>query len=164
VVAVDKISVLFVCMGNICRSPAAEGVFREHVRRAGLHGSIHIDSAGTIDYHTGSLPDERMRKAAARRGYRLDSKARQVCPGDFEAFDLLVAMDRTNLDDLRRIAGRQYEHVHLLGRYLATTGDVPSVPDPYYGGNEGFELVLDMIESACPQLLQHCLELRGGQT
>lgn len=162
-----KISVLFVCMGNICRSPAAEGVFAEYVRRAGHEDIFHIDSAGTLDYHTGSLPDDRMCMAAARRGYKLQSFARQVSSADLGHFDLVLAMDHTNLDELNQLAGGPRQHIRLFGSFLgspsASDGAFPAVPDPYYGGVDGFELVLDMIEAACPPLLEHCLALRNRQ-
>lgn len=159
----EKVKVLFVCMGNICRSPAAEGVFSEYVRRAGHDASFHIESAGTLDYHAGSLPDVRMQEAAARRGYRLQSRARQVTNADLQNYDLVLAMDHDNLDELNQIAGSPREHIRLLGSFSgpAVAGaSAPAVPDPYYGGMDGFELVLDMIESACPALLEHCLALR----
>jgi protein-tyrosine phosphatase len=158
----EPVKVLFVCMGNICRSPAAEGVFIEYVRRAGQEAIIQVDSAGTLDYHTGSLPDERMRKVAASRGYSLQSRARQVRPADLDQFDLVLAMDHTNLAELCKLDGKSRTHVRLFGSYLqdaAANGVAPAVPDPYYGGIDGFELVLDMIESACPALLEHCLAI-----
>jgi len=157
-----KASILFVCMGNICRSPAAEGVFREFIRQTDHHASIHIDSAGTIGYHQGSLPDARMQQAASRRGYKLDSIARPVTNEDIDAFDLIIAMDYDNLCDLRGIAGGNNNHIRLLGSYIVeadTYGMTPSVPDPYYGGTDGFEQVLDMIESACPAILDACVEI-----
>ena len=208
-------SVLFVCMGNICRSPAAEEVFRRYA--AGRGGAaLRIDSAGTTDYHTGSLADARMRRIAANRGYILNSRARQIQPMDLEEFDLIVPMDANNLryvQDLGDSAGAGERHipaanrpalrpdsagagerrgqtdgggqrdgadakrrraqtgsgqrdgdamVRLLGAFLPEyTGDpqqAPDVPDPYYGGEQGFEAVLDMIERACPGLLQLCRE------
>ena len=158
----EPVKVLFVCMGNICRSPAAEGVFIEYVRRAGHEELIRIDSAGTLDYHVGSLPDERMREVAATRGYKLQSRARQVRSEDIENFDLVLAMDHKNLNELVSLAGRPREHVRLLGSYLPDIlrqVNAPEVPDPYYGGMAGFELVLDMIESACPALLDQCLTI-----
>jgi len=157
-----KTSVLFVCMGNICRSPAAEAVFRYHVQESGYASLFHVDSAGTIGYHTGSPPDSRMRQAAGRRGYRLDSVARQVTPADLEIFDLVIAMDHDNLAALRALAPEAGDSVRLLGSFLipeAGPADIPPVPDPYYGGKEGFEKVLDMIESACPAMLDHGLRL-----
>ena len=155
-----KYKVLFVCMGNICRSPAAEGVFRHFVEKAGEHHRIAIDSAGTIGFHAGSLPDPRMREAASRRGYKLDSRARQVNSDDINEFDLIVPMDHENYDDLTGISRGANEHIRLLGGFLAAAHEqaqVRPVPDPYYGGAKGFEEVLDMIESACPAMLEHCI-------
>lgn len=162
----NRVGVLFVCMGNICRSPTGEGVFRHYVRDAGHDAIIRIDSAGTIGYHSGHPPDSRMREAAGRRGYVLDSVARQVRAEDLTAFDLLVAMDHDNLMDLERLAGGPKPHLRLLGSYLEG-GDndrARPVPDPYYGGPAGFDRVLDMIEAACPRLLEHCLELHSGKS
>lgn len=155
-----QVSVLFVCMGNICRSPTGEGVFQHYVREAGYEGSFHIDSAGTIGYHSGGPADERMQAAAQRRGYSLDSIARQVTKADIEEFDLIVAMDVENLENLDYLAGSRMPHVRMLGSFLHDSDDPVmgrSVPDPYYGGGAGFEEVLDMIESACPAMLEHCL-------
>jgi protein-tyrosine phosphatase len=154
-----KIRVLFVCMGNICRSPAAEGVFRAYVNQSGHQDFIHIESAGTHDYHPGDLPDHRMRKVASARGYPLRSRARQVRKSDFSGFDLVLAIDRTNLDELYLLAGRPLDHVRLFGSFIDDGNSPPCVPDPYYGGADGFEQVLDMIETACPALLQYCLEI-----
>jgi protein-tyrosine phosphatase len=158
----NKVSVLFVCMGNICRSPAGEGVFRNFVEKAGYGQRIIADSAGTISYHTGEPPDFRMLQAAARRGYQLDSIARQVTLDDLENFDLIVAMDQDNLYDLQRMTRGYETKVRLLGSFLpgeSINGNPPAVPDPYYGGTNGFETVLDMIESACPAMLIYCEEL-----
>lgn len=157
-----KVNVLFVCMGNICRSPAAEGVFRAYIKAAGFDGMITVDSAGTIAYHAGHPPDGRMVEAAARRGYILTSLARQVTRVDFEDFDLMIAMDRENLMDLEQMANGPRRNIRLLGTFLneaSSHGAVRSVPDPYYGGAAGFESVLDMIEEACPAILDQCLEL-----
>ena len=154
-------SVLFVCMGNICRSPAAEGVFRHYVERQGAAEDIYIDSAGTIDYHSGNPADPRMRAAASRRGYKLTSISRQVILEDMDEFDLIVAMDRDNLWYLEDLAGGPQPHIRLLGSFLperqGEPGHVPDVPDPYYGGTQGFEDVLDMIERACPGIHSACL-------
>ena len=158
----DSIGVLFVCMGNICRSPTGEGVFRHYVNDAGYDKQIRIDSAGIIDYHAGDPPDYRMCEVAARRGYVLSSVARQVTSHDIEEFDLIVPMDHDNLYDLERIAGGPQHHFLLLGSFITGSPEnhlAPPVPDPYYGGSGGFEKVLDMIESACPALLDHCLSL-----
>ncbi len=161
-----KIAVLFVCMGNICRSPTGEGVFRHYVAQAGHEDKIHIDSAGTIGYHSGAPADARMRIAASKRGYALDSVARQVRHADLKKFDLIVPMDHDNLSELERLAGGPQDHIRLLGSFIdGATGndDAAPVPDPYYGGPAGFEAVLDMIESACPKLLAHCLEIHHAR-
>ncbi len=158
----NKVSVLFVCMGNICRSPTGEGVFQYYVEDKGHADKIHIDSAGTIAYHQGEPADARMREVAAKRNYQLESIARKVIPQDIEKFDLIVAMDHDNLNELNLLAGGTKQHIRLLGSFLDGHTDsdtAPAVPDPYYGGLAGFEQVLDMIESACPKMLSHCLEL-----
>lgn len=158
----DTVSILFVCMGNICRSPTGEGVFQYYVDSKGYAEQIHIDSAGTIAYHEGERADARMREVAAKRGYQLLSLARKVTAEDLESFDLVVAMDTDNLIELESIAGGSKQHIRLLGGFIegnTNDHDAPSVPDPYYGGVAGFEQVLDMIESACPMMLTHCLEL-----
>ena len=149
-------SVLMVCMGTICRSPTAEGVFRHLVREAGLQDRVHIDSAGTHDYHVGSPPDERSCHHASRRGYDLSGlRARQVTPLDFERFDLILAMDRENLALLEEDCppGQQHKLRRLMEFAPAGLSDV--VADPYYGGMRGFETVLDHIEAACAGLLRH---------
>lgn len=147
-------SVLMVCMGNICRSPTAEGVFRKMVREAGLEDEILIDSAGTHDYHVGAAPDTRARQTAAGRGYDLAGLVgRQVEYVDFERFDHILAMDRANLENLMRVCPREHQHkVRLfLSHGARFTGQ--EVPDPYYGGPQGFEQVLDMVEDAARGLL-----------
>lgn len=149
------VRVLFVCMGNICRSPTAEGVFRALVEAAGMDGRIQIDSAGTHDYHIGNPPDARAQAAAARRGYDLSKlRARQVEQGDFAAFDYLLAMDEHNRSLLlQQCPSEQRRKVRLLLEFAA--GNVPKeVPDPYYGGAQGFEQVLDLVENAAQGLLQ----------
>ncbi|MDH2245018.1 low molecular weight phosphotyrosine protein phosphatase [Pseudomonas sp. GD03855] len=152
--------VLFVCMGNICRSPTAEGVFRQRVEQAGLNHRIEIDSAGTGDWHVGKAPDSRTCEAAGRRGYQLAAlRARQVQPEDFERFDLILAMDHDNMAYLRAMRpphGRA--DLDLMLRRYGLEADV--VPDPYYGGPDGFEEVLDLIEKACDGLLA---EIKGRQ-
>jgi protein-tyrosine phosphatase len=145
--------VLFVCLGNICRSPTAEGVFRHKVRAAGLEDRIEIDSAGTGDWHVGKAPDARTRAAALRRGYDLSGlRARQVSVADFSRYDLVLAMDNANLRDLKRLRGSsgQAELDLFLRRYEL---ELDEVPDPYYGGEDGFEQVLDLVERACDGLL-----------
>jgi len=150
--------VLFVCLGNICRSPTAEGVFRQMVREAGLEARIEIDSAGTGDWHVGKAPDARTRAAALRRGYDLSSlRARQVSAADFSRYDLVLAMDAANLRDLKRLRGSSgaAELDLFLRRYEL---EIDEVPDPYYGGEDGFEQVLDLVERACDGLL---MEVKG---
>ncbi len=142
-------------MGNICRSPTAEGVFRQRVREAGLEERIHIDSAGTHDYHVGASPDARARETAARRGYDLSGLiGRQVDARDFAEFDFILAMDRDNLLALESHCPS--EHRHKLRLYLSFSRGHPGleVPDPYYGGGRGFERVLDMVEDAADGLLE----------
>lgn len=149
-------------MGNICRSPAGEGVMRALLAERALDHRVEVDSAGTTAYHAGEPPDERMRLAAERRGYRLEGRARPLEIDDFERFDLIVAMDRENLRDirsLRRDADVADGKVRLLSHYLPA-GSPVDVPDPYYGRGSGFDVVLDMIEAACPTILEQLLE--GG--
>ena len=146
---------LFVCMGNICRSPTAEGVMRHLLREQGLEDEIVIDSAGTGGWHAGNPPDRRATAAARARGIVLDGAARQVRPSDFDEYDLLLAADRENLADLRAIAPDEAARakVRLLRSFdPASQGDL-DVPDPYYGGPDGFEDVLDLVEAACRGLL-----------
>lgn len=145
--------VLFVCMGNICRSPAAEGVFTRLVDDAGLAGDFDIDSAGTIGYHAGERADSRMRAAASRRGFRLDSRARRIEHRDFEDFDLIVAMDDDNYRDIRAMDAGQGARVVRMCDYGSRHGH-GEVPDPYYGGPAGFDTVLDILEDACSALLE----------
>ena len=149
------IKILFVCLGNICRSPTAEGVFLRHVEEAGLQDRIVVDSAGTGDYHIGEPPDPRAREAALRRGYDLTAlRARQVSKADFVEFDYVLAMDEQNLSALARWC--PMEHVHKLRLFteFCSTGACP-VPDPYAGGPQGFEVVLDMVEDSAQGLLRH---------
>ena len=148
--------ILFVCLGNICRSPTAEGVFRAIVARDAPELLIEVDSAGTAGYHIGEPPDARTRQAASRRGYDLSQlRARIVEPGDFENFDLILAMDRENLGVLHhRAPAHARERVRLLLEF-APDATVTEVPDPYYGGPNGFEEVLDLVEAASHGLIQH---------
>jgi len=161
---VIKIKVLFVCMGNICRSPTGEGVFKNYVNVKGKATVFYIDSAGTLDYHAGHPADSRMSQAASKRGYVLDSFARQINASDLEVFDLVVAMDSENLSELEYLSGGPRSHIRMLGSFLPGVEgnlDARSVPDPYYGGDAGFEEVLDMIEEACPAMLEYCLSLQA---
>jgi len=150
--------VLFVCLGNICRSPTAEGVFRHKLRAAGLDHRVQVDSAGTGDWHVGKAPDSRTRQAALRRGYDLSAqRARHVEAADFQRFDLILAMDQSNLRNLEalRPADGCADLDLYLRRYELTLDEVP---DPYYGGEDGFEQVLDLIEQASDALL---IEIKG---
>jgi len=153
------VKILFVCLGNICRSPTAEVVFRAIASREAPDIALEIDSAGTAGYHVGEAPDRRTRQAAARRGYDLSAlQARIVEPRDFGHFDLILAMDRENLRALQRQAPPQArERLRLFLEFAPETG-ISEVPDPYYGGPNGFEEVLDLIEAASRGLLEH---LRG---
>jgi protein-tyrosine phosphatase len=148
-------SVLFVCMGNICRSPTAEGVFRKFVEDAGLADTIHIESAGTHAYHTGEPPDGRAQAAANSRGYELNAiRARRVAEKDYEEFDYIIAMDEANLTLLReRATPESASNLHLFLEF--SDGRENEVPDPYYGGAAGFERVLDLVEEASRGLLRH---------
>jgi len=149
-----KVSVLFVCMGNICRSPTAEGVFRHFVDEAALGDRIEIDSAGTHAYHVGEPSDRRSRSAAQRRGMSLEGiTARRVTDEDFENFDYVIAMDRDNLQILVDRADATYhERISLFLEFADVSED--EVPDPYYGGSAGFERVLDLVEEASRALLE----------
>ena len=155
-------SVLFVCMGNICRSPTGEGIFQHLLAERGLDDRVYVDSAGTIAYHVGELSDPRMREAAHRRGYELTSRARQIQPEDLREFDFVIGMDEDNARDLRDLAAT-YDlpsgSIRKLGEFL-DPDSAPDVPDPYYGGSRGFERVLDMIERACPRILDALFEER----
>jgi protein-tyrosine phosphatase len=149
--------VLFVCLGNICRSPTAEGVMHALLAEHGLEGAVEVDSAGTIAYHIGEGADPRMQRAAAERGYSLDSISRQVDEEDFERFDLVVAMDRSNREDLEAMAPDGTDgKLRLLSDFLPD-GAPEDVPDPYWGGAKGFDRVLDLIEEACPRILEELL-------
>ncbi|GGK68834.1 low molecular weight protein-tyrosine-phosphatase [Amphritea balenae] len=146
--------VLFVCLGNICRSPTAHGVFRHLVEQQGLAHLIEIDSAGTAAYHVGNAPDHRSAAAALQRGYDLsDLRARQAIPADFDHYDYILAMDGQNLEDLQGICPADYKG--HLGLFLSFVDDsTRDVPDPYYGGASGFDQVLDLVERASDALLQ----------
>jgi low molecular weight protein-tyrosine phosphatase len=155
--------VLFVCLGNICRSPTAEGTMRALVREAGLEDRIELDSAGTGGWHVGHRPDERATAAAAARGIALDGAARRVRAEDFDDFDSILAMDASNRDDLQALADgeEQRAKVRLLREFDPASdgsGDL-DVPDPYYGEGDGFERVLDHVQAACEGLLA---QIRSG--
>ena len=150
--------ILFVCMGNICRSPTAEAVMRARVREAGLEDEISVDSAGTGSWHAGEPPDPRSVAAGARRGLSVGGAARQVRAGDFDTFDLMLACDTDNVRDLRRLAKTEAGRakVRLLREFDPASAGAPDldVPDPYFGaGGDGFERVIDLIDAACVGLL-----------
>lgn len=153
----DKVRILFVCLGNICRSPAAEGVMRQLIADAALDSRFEIDSAGLYGGHAGELPDRRMRVHAFQRGYNLVHHSRQVRSSDFDRFDLIVAMDHSNYDRLRGMAPT-IEDEEKVVRMIDFVSGVPQcdcVPDPYYDGAEGFELVLDLLEDGCGNMLKN---------
>lgn len=163
---IKPFSVLFVCLGNICRSPAAEGVFRDLVKKRGLDSKLNIDSAGTINYHEGNQADPRMRAASKRRGIEITSLSRPIRPSDFRDFDIILAMDRQNREDILEAFNRwkfretlpadAHKKVKLMCSYCKEH-DETEVPDPYYGGPQGFEKVLDLLEDACQSLLDSIL-------
>lgn len=150
-----KYGILFVCLGNICRSPAAQAVMQRIVDERWLAERFALDSAGIGHWHVGDLPDHRMRAHAQSRGYQLTHRARQVRMEDFDDFDLIVGMDAANVDDLRGMAAtvEQRDKVVMMGDYIRRLRQYDYVPDPYFEGAEGFELVLDLLEDACEHLL-----------
>ena len=152
----ETFRVLFVCMGNICRSPAAEAVFLKRLEATDIAGQVAVDSAGTIDYHANKPSDARMQKHANRRGYQLVSRARKVTAADFDEFDLIVAMDRDNLADLMsRCHSDAGCELRPFCDFCAKYASVTDVPDPYYGGDDGFEHVLDLLEDGVEGLLDY---------
>lgn len=157
------VRVCFVCLGNICRSPTAEAVMKHLVEREGLSNAIHVESAGTGDWHVGRPPDERSRHVAKGRGFLLEGRARQFVAPDFERFDYVVAMDGENRAELGRIAKRASRdtEVHMLRDFDPEAPRGSDVPDPYYGGPQGFERVIDICEAGCRGLLQHIREKHG---
>jgi protein-tyrosine phosphatase len=160
-----KIRILFVCMGNICRSPTADAVFRHHVKNAGVDHLIEVDSAGTHAYHIGNPPDERSQRTALKRGYKMDDlRARAVESDDFDEFDYILAMDKENLQLLLQRSPRHHHgKIHLFMKYGESYEDDTEVPDPYFGGQQGFELVLDMVEEASQGLLAHLRTINTQQ-
>ncbi|HSC87477.1 MAG TPA: low molecular weight protein-tyrosine-phosphatase [Polyangiaceae bacterium] len=149
-----RLSVCFVCLGNICRSPTAEGVFLRQLAASPWQGRVDVDSAGTASYHVGSRADARSRAHAERRGYRLESRARQFEAGDLERFDYVLCMDEANLRDVRALGTAGRARVGLFREFDASAPAGSSVPDPYYGGDAGFEEVLDQCERAAAGLLR----------
>lgn len=153
-------SVLFVCLGNICRSPAAEGVLQRLVTERGLDGRVVVDSAGTSSFHIGEPADKRMRQAATGRGYDLQSRSRQASVRDYERFDLIVAMDRNNYRELATLFGEPTHKLFMFSHFLDDNAP-RDVPDPYHGENDGFDTVLDLMEQACPRILDKLVELEA---
>ena len=154
--------ILFVCLGNICRSPAAEAMMQLLVERNGLTDSVILDSAGTYGGHSGERSDPRMRRAAEARGIPMTHRARQVREEDFERFDMIIAMDDSNYENLFRLAPNRDYHVKIyrFREFLRRHTEWSYKPDPYYEGHEGFELVLDLFEDGCCTLIEH---LRSGK-
>lgn len=152
----DKIRVLFICLGNICRSPAAEGILREIVADGGEQARWEIDSAGTGRYHIGQLPDDRMRIHARRRGIELVHRCRQVTPTDFYDFDLIIPMDASNERNLRMMSPTPETDAKIvpMARFVDMAMRYDHIPDPYYEGAQGFELVLDLLQDGCSRLFQ----------
>ena len=154
-----KQKILFVCLGNICRSPAAHGIMEQVVKNRNMEEVVEIDSAGTYGGHAGELPDYRMRSAASQRGYNLTHRSRKFREDDFYDFDKIIVMDDMNYENVCRMAPeRKYlDKVHRFVEYSLSFPDRSYVPDPYYEGREGFELVLDMLEDGCARLLDEML-------
>lgn len=152
------VKVLFVCLGNICRSPAAEGVMRRIVEEGGEGSRWVIDSAGTGRYHIGQLPDNRMRVHARRRGLELTHRCRQVCEQDFDDFDIIIGMDSDNVRNLRRVAPtpEAEDKIVPMAAFVDMAMRYDHIPDPYYEGAEGFELVLDLLENGCSRFFACC--------
>ena len=152
-----KKSLLFVCLGNICRSPSAEAIFKSMVDREGLGNEIEVDSAGILGVHSGDKADSRMRSHASKRGYSLESISRKFNPTiDFDKFDLIIGMDDENIADLKRMARSEsdLQKIHKMTDF-SVKFNYSVVPDPYYGGDKGFELVIDLLEDACSNLLSN---------
>lgn len=151
--------ILFVCLGNICRSPAAHGVMQHMIDERGLTDKFYLDSAGTYGGHAGELPDRRMRVHAQRRGYNLTHRSRRVTGRDFEDFDIIVAMDASNRRNLEEMSAtvEECKKILMMGDYIRHYQHYDYIPDPYYEGAEGFELVLNLLEDACETLLEELL-------
>lgn len=152
----DKVRVLFVCLGNICRSPLAEALFKDKVARKGLDGKIEADSCGTANYHIGDWPDERTIANALKNGVSIDHRGRQLSQKDLENFDFILAMDRSNYDHIMRFpeAGKHKHKVALMRKFDNETED-EDVPDPYYGGERGFQYVFEILDRSTANFLDH---------
>ncbi|NNL56380.1 MAG: low molecular weight phosphotyrosine protein phosphatase [Pseudomonadales bacterium] len=158
----QSVNVLFVCLGNICRSPTAHGVFAQQVERAGLAKQIQIDSCGTGDWHIGHAPDQRAASKAAEYGYDLSAlRARQLAELDFERFDIILAMDQQNLQDIKMQCPPSYAGVTDLFLRYAGIDEAHEVPDPYYGGEDGFDHVVQLVERGGAALLDRLQEVQG---
>ena len=155
---------LFVCLGNICRSPSAENIMNHLIQEADLSAKITCDSAGTSAYHIGADPDERMSAAATKRGLNLVGKARKLTPKDLQRFDLILAMDRENYQDILYLdrEGKYEDKVRLMCEFATQKGD-KEVPDPYYGGQDGFDYVIELLYDSCAGLLDYVVESPGYQ-
>ena len=155
-----KHTILFICLGNICRSPAAEGIMKSLVEKAGMSDKFEIDSAGIGNWHVGQLPDSRMRKCGAEHGYRFDSRARQFQRSDFQRFDTIVVMDNENYRAVTSMASSQIDKdkVVCMADFLSEHREYTTVPDPYYGDESDFELVVTLLEDACQGLLRTIAE------
>lgn len=151
---------LFVCLGNICRSPSAENIMNQLIEEAGLSANIVCDSAGTSGYHIGAAPDRRMNAAANKKGLELEGKSRKLKPADLQSFDLILAMDRENYQDILYLdrEGKYEEKVQMMCSFATTKPD-KEVPDPYYGGADGFDYVIDLLYDACGGLLDYVVNL-----
>ena len=149
-----KKKILFVCLGNICRSPAAEGIMKHIVKEEGREDDFYIDSAGIGPWHVGELPDSRMRRHGSAHGYTFNSRARQICRQDFKDFDQIVVMDHDNYRAVSSLAPseKDMEKVVRMADFLRHHPEATTVPDPYYGGDKGFELVIELLEDACREL------------
>lgn len=158
-----KIKILFVCLGNICRSPAAEGIMKRIIAKNNLENEIEVDSAGTSGWHQSELPDERMRMHGSKRGYDFNSLSRKISSSDLQEFDYIIVMDKNNYKNVKSLAVTQedVEKIHMMTDFSLHLTTHKYVPDPYYGGEDGFELVMDLLEDACEGLLQSIIKEHG---
>ncbi len=148
-----KYKILFVCLGNICRSPAAEGVMKKMSADAGL--DFEIASCGLISYHTGETPDDRMLETAERRGYPLNHRARKILGKDFAYYDMIIGMDRNNITELKELCPKEHQHkIHIMSEYFQNVKGYTTVPDPYYGDMRDFDNVITLLEDACGGLIE----------